>query len=114
MIEVGMIDESKLIILKAANFFKCILFTYPHFQMHRLPFIYLLLFFFLGCTFSMQKFLGQGSNPCHTSDPDCCNDNTRFLTCCITRELHRLSINHTNSPFTPKLFSQLDDSFTKE
>ena len=27
----------------------------------------------------MQKFTGQGSNPCHSGDPSCCSDNTRSL-----------------------------------
>ena len=28
----------------------------------------------------MWKFPGQGSNPCHSSDPGCCSDNARSLT----------------------------------
>ena len=36
--------------------------------------------FFFGCTPGMQKFLGQGLNPSHSSD------NTRSLTHCTTRE----------------------------
>ena len=35
----------------------------------------------------MWKFSGQGSNPCHGSDPSHCGDNTRSLSCCTTREL---------------------------
>ena len=35
----------------------------------------------------MWKFLGQGSNPCHSSDLSCCSGNTCTLTCFITREL---------------------------
>ena len=42
--------------------------------------------FFFGCTHSIWKFLGQGSNLRHTSDLSCCNDNTRSLTHCATRE----------------------------
>ena len=34
----------------------------------------------------MWKFPGQGSNPCHRFG------NTRFLTCCVTRELPKLVI----------------------
>ena len=42
---------------------------------------------FFGHTCSMWKFLGQGSNPCHHSDPNRCSDNAGSLTCCATREL---------------------------
>ena len=35
----------------------------------------------------MQKFLGQGSNPYHSSDPSHCSDNVRSLT---TRELNKM------------------------
>ena len=35
----------------------------------------------------MQKFPGQGLNPCHDRDPSCCSDNMGSLTCCTTREL---------------------------
>ena len=37
-------------------------------------------------THGIQTFLGQGLNPCHCSDPSCCSDNARSLSCCITRE----------------------------
>uniref|UniRef100_A0A4X1VAI2 Uncharacterized protein n=1 Tax=Sus scrofa TaxID=9823 RepID=A0A4X1VAI2_PIG len=43
--------------------------------------------FVFGCTHSMWKFPGQGWNPCHSSVPGRCSDNTRSLTCYITREL---------------------------
>lgn len=43
------------------------------------------LFFWLHCT--MWKFLGQGSNPHHSSNPSCCSDNTGSLTCCATGEI---------------------------
>ena len=36
---------------------------------------------------SMWNFLGQGWNPCHSSDPNCCSDNPGSLNCCTTREL---------------------------
>ena len=39
-----------------------------------------------GCPHDMQKFLGQGSNPCHSSD------NTRSLTHCTTREVQEVGI----------------------
>ena len=35
----------------------------------------------------MWKFLGQGSNLCHSSNLSCCSDNARSLTHCTTREL---------------------------
>ena len=44
-------------------------------------------FFFFGPACNMWKFLGQGSNACHSSDPSHCRDNTRSLTCWATREL---------------------------
>ena len=43
--------------------------------------------FFFGPAWSMWKFLGQGSNPCHSSDLSHCSDNARSLICCSTREL---------------------------
>ena len=33
----------------------------------------------------MCKFLGQGSNPCHSSNLSCHSDSTGSLTCCATR-----------------------------
>ena len=53
-----------------------------------LLFIYLLkvLFLFFGHGCDIWKFLGQGSNLCHSSDPGCCSDNAESLTCCIIRE----------------------------
>lgn len=38
-----------------------------------------------GCALGMKKFLGQGSNLCHSSD------NARSLTHCATRELQYIS-----------------------
>ena len=43
-------------------------------------------FFFFGHTCGMWKFLGQGSNLCHNSNPSCCIDNTRSLTHCTKKE----------------------------
>ena len=37
------------------------------------------------------KLLGQGSNPCHSSNLSCCSDNARSLTSCTTREFFFLS-----------------------
>ena len=34
---------------------------------------------FFGCAHGMWKFPGQGSNPCHSSDPSCCSDNSQIL-----------------------------------
>ena len=45
----------------------------------------LFFFFFFDYTHSMQKFPGQGSNPCHSRDQSCCSD-TRSLIHCATRE----------------------------
>ena len=42
---------------------------------------------FFGLIRSMLKFLGQGSNLSHSSDPSCCSDNTGSVTSCGTREL---------------------------
>ena len=39
-------------------------------------------FFFLA----LWKFLGQGSNLYHNSNPGCCRDNARSLTHCATKE----------------------------
>ena len=39
------------------------------------------------CIHSIWKFLDQGLNPVHSSDPSCCSDNAESLTCCATRKL---------------------------
>ena len=44
-----------------------------------------------GCTCSMWNFLGQGSNPCYSSNPSHCSDSARSLTCCAIEELWRLT-----------------------
>ena len=46
--------------------------------------------FLFGCPYNFWTFLGQGSNPCHSSHPCCCSDNAGYLTFCSTRELHNL------------------------
>ena len=46
-------------------------------------FIYLFIF---GLACGMELFLGQGSNPRHSSDLHLHKDNTGSLTCCATRE----------------------------
>ena len=43
--------------------------------------------FFFHQARGLWKFLGQGSNLCHSSDPSCCSDTTRSLPHCATREL---------------------------
>ena len=40
-----------------------------------------ILFYLFGHAYSIWKFLGQGSNPCHNIDPSCCSDNAGYLTC---------------------------------
>ena len=54
--------------------------------------VILFLFFFFGCSHSMWKFSGQGSNLCHSSDLSSCYDNARSLACCATRELPQIII----------------------
>lgn len=51
--------------------------------------VILLSHFFLGggCTHSTWKFLGQGLNQHHPSDPSCYSDKARPLPPCITKEL---------------------------
>ena len=52
------------------------------------------LFFFFFChTHGMWKFLGQGLNPCHSSDPSCCSDNVRSITRAATGELQNRLLN---------------------
>ena len=52
------------------------------------PIRYLFFFFlFGGCTHSMWKLLGQGSNLHHCSDSSHSSDNARSFTCWATREL---------------------------
>ena len=47
---------------------------------------YMHLFLLFGHAHGMQKYPGQGSNPCHSSN------NAGYLTCWATRELHKLTI----------------------
>ena len=37
--------------------------------------------------YSLRKFQDQGLNPHHSCDPSCSSDDSRSLTCCVTREL---------------------------
>ena len=61
--------------------YRKVIYTYSHIYT-----FYLKIFFkFFGHTHSMWKFSGQGWNPCHSSDPSHCSDNTRSLTHCATR-----------------------------
>ena len=50
--------------------------------------------FFFGQVHDMWKFLGQESNPYHSSDQSCCSDNTGSLTHCMTRELEACKLNN--------------------
>ena len=43
-------------------------------------------YFFFGCSNSVCKFLGQGLNPWHNSDPSWCSDNAESLTHCTIRK----------------------------
>ena len=43
---------------------------------------------FFGCMCGTWKFLDQGLNPCHSSDLNCCSDNTGSLTSFSTKEPH--------------------------
>lgn len=61
---------------------------------HKAPldilFIFFYFFFIFGRTCSMWKFLGQGLNPCHSSDAGRCSNSAGSLTHRTTRELlHR-------------------------
>ena len=49
--------------------------------------------FFFGYTHSMWKFLGQGSNLCHRSNPSCWSDNTRSFIHCAIKELLKFFAN---------------------
>lgn len=46
---------------------------------------------FLATPPGRWKFLGQGSNTCHSTDPSYSSDNARYLTCCTTREFPEMS-----------------------
>ena len=71
------------------SFISLINFTLWYFGLHDLIFIYL----FFGHTHSVWKFLGQGSNSCHNSDPSQCSDTARSLTHCTARELLDVILN---------------------
>ena len=42
--------------------------------------------YIFGHTHSMWKFLAQGSNLSHSSNPSCCSGNAGSLTCCVPQE----------------------------
>ena len=46
-------------------------------------------FSFFDCTHDVQKFMGQGLNPHHSSDPGHCCEKVESLTHCAIRELHQ-------------------------
>ena len=49
--------------------------------------IYVWIYLFIGGSYSMWKFPGQGSNSCHSSDPSHSSDNAGSLAFWATREL---------------------------
>ena len=60
----------------------------------------------------MQKFLGQGSNLLHSSNPSYCSDNVGYLTHCTTQELHKvLSTQRKDTAFT--IESVIEEAFDK-
>ena len=52
---------------------------------------WLIIYLFFCLAHSMWIFLGYMSNPCQSSDSGLCNDSTRSLNCCTTREIQNLS-----------------------
>ena len=49
----------------------------------------LLLFHILGGhTYNMWTFLGQGSNPAHSSNPSCCSDNAESLNALLLKRMN--------------------------
>lgn len=61
-------------------------------------------FFFLPHTCSMWKFLGQGANPRHSSDPTQCSDNVGPLTYSATRELQNIHYKNRCDPVRKSFF----------
>ena len=59
------------------------IYIYTHMYIHTHIYIYS----YICHAQSMRKFLGQGLNPCHSSNPSHSSDNARSLTHCTTREL---------------------------
>ena len=57
-----------------------------------LIYMFLLVSFFFWPSLGHGKFPGQGSNPCHSRDPDHCSDNARSLTCYTIGELHNVHV----------------------
>ena len=51
--------------------------------------MYVCIFFFFFWPGPWHVEVGQGSNSHHSSDPSCCSDNARSLTCYATRELRK-------------------------
>ena len=69
--------------------------------------VFIVFIFIFGCSRGIWKFPDQGSNPCLSSDPSCCSDNTRSLTHCTTRELPQMiNLPHTEC-FVPVIYFYL-------
>ena len=68
--------------------------AFAHIFLHSCRFFcfFFVFFVFFGCAGNMQKFLGQESDLCHSSNPCCCSDDAGSLTHCTTRELHILVV----------------------
>ena len=60
--------------------------NYPT-KIFMLGYLFFFFFFFFGCHHSMQKFLSQGLNLNHSSDPSHSSGNTSSLICWAIREL---------------------------
>ena len=70
----------------------------PSFQMKQNYFYY-----YFGHAHGMWKFLGQGSNPSHSSSPSCFSDNARSLTRKRNNSRHH---HHPQAGRTWRLYSQ--------
>ena len=80
---------------------------------HLLFYLFIYLF---GHVCRMWNFLGQGSNPWHSSDLSRCSDNVRSLTHCATRELQNTICSYmqfTAYSFRERKYYILWDMFLK-
>ena len=96
----GGLDEEGLAVCSLFLFF---LFSSPYSTTEKsLSF----LFFFSSHSCSICKFLGQGLNPGHSSNPNCSSDNSGSLTHCSTGELPSfilIPFSHCNETYRNKL-----------
>ena len=66
-------------------------------------------FFLSGCAHNTWKFLGQGLNLCHSSDPSHSSDNVKSFNLQATRELQSMTLKLTSHTYSSLIAANLDN-----